>query len=92
MGVTLIGPLFWYLFIKPHDYVVRFKTKLSPAEKSRLQAGKITKGLRAIYNGNYITSDRAWHVLLEYAEENKTSITKNYWKFSTPTRIWAVMN
>ncbi len=27
---TLLGSLVWYLFIKPHDYVVRFKIKTSP--------------------------------------------------------------
>jgi effector-binding domain-containing protein len=26
--------------------------------------------LRAVYNGNYITSDRAWYALLDYAEKN----------------------
>lgn len=35
---------------------------------------KIKKGLRAVYNGNYITSDRAWYRLLEYAKENDISI------------------
>ena len=28
------------------------------------------KSLKAIYNGNYITSDRAWYALLDYAEAN----------------------
>ncbi|WP_281541415.1 AraC family transcriptional regulator [Maribacter aestuarii] len=28
------------------------------------------KALKAIYNGNYITSDRAWYALLDYAEKN----------------------
>ena len=30
-----------------------------------------TKALKAIYNGNYITSDRAWYSLMNYAEKNK---------------------
>lgn len=32
--------------------------------------------LRAVYNGNYITSDRAWYALLDYAEKNKIDIKK----------------
>jgi len=32
------------------------------------------KSLKAIYNGNYITSDRAWYTLLEYAEKNKIAV------------------
>lgn len=31
---------------------------------------KEQKVLKATYNGNYITSDRAWYVLLNYAESN----------------------
>lgn len=33
------------------------------------------KGLKAIYNGNYITSDRAWYKLIDYAEKNDLTIT-----------------
>lgn len=29
-----------------------------------------TKAIKAIYNGNYITSDRAWYALLYYAEKH----------------------
>lgn len=29
-----------------------------------------TKAIKATYNGNYITSDRAWYALLHYAEKN----------------------
>jgi len=32
------------------------------------------KAIKAIYNGNYITSDRAWYHLLEYANKNDISI------------------
>lgn len=31
--------------------------------------------LMAIYNGNYITSDRAWYALLDYAEKNDIEVT-----------------
>ncbi|WP_375587684.1 GyrI-like domain-containing protein [Flagellimonas aurea] len=30
--------------------------------------------LKAVYHGNYITSDRAWYALLDYAKENNISI------------------
>lgn len=33
------------------------------------------KALKAIYNGNYITSDRAWYALLDYAKRNNIKIT-----------------
>ena len=33
------------------------------------------KALMAEYNGNYITSDRAWYALLDYAEKNKLGVT-----------------
>ncbi len=35
---------------------------------------KGTKALKAIYNGNYITSDRAWYALLDYANQNNISV------------------
>ena len=36
---------------------------------------KQQKALKAIYNGNYITSDRAWYALLDYAKRNNIKIT-----------------
>ncbi|WP_297706446.1 AraC family transcriptional regulator [uncultured Eudoraea sp.] len=33
------------------------------------------KALMAIYNGNYITSDRAWYALLDYADKNDIQVT-----------------
>lgn len=30
--------------------------------------------IKAVYNGNYITSDRAWYALLDYAEKNNIEI------------------
>tara|TARA_R110002051_G_scaffold143507_6_gene216508 strand:- start:20036 stop:20935 length:900 start_codon:yes stop_codon:yes gene_type:complete len=32
------------------------------------------KSLKAIYNGNYITSDRAWYALLDYAEKKDIKV------------------
>jgi effector-binding domain-containing protein len=33
------------------------------------------KGIKAVYNGNYITSDRAWYALLDYARKNDMATT-----------------
>lgn len=37
---------------------------------------KRTKALKAIYNGNYITSDRAWYALLDFAAKNNIAVEK----------------
>jgi effector-binding domain-containing protein len=34
------------------------------------------KSLKAIYNGNYMTSDRAWYTLLDYAKKNAIQVDK----------------
>ncbi|MEP2279337.1 AraC family transcriptional regulator [Maribacter sp.] len=34
------------------------------------------KSLKAIYNGNYMTSDRAWYTLLDYAKEKNIDVDK----------------
>ncbi|MEJ1223213.1 AraC family transcriptional regulator [Sediminicola sp. 1XM1-17] len=36
---------------------------------------KSRKALKAIYNGNYITSDRAWYALLDYAKSKDIEVT-----------------
>ncbi|WP_405222228.1 GyrI-like domain-containing protein [Dokdonia sp. Asnod1-B02] len=33
-----------------------------------------TRAIKAIYNGNYITSDRAWYALLNYAKSNNINV------------------
>lgn len=35
---------------------------------------KEQKAIKAIYNGNYITSDRAWYALLNYAKRNNIEV------------------
>lgn len=40
----------------------------------QFKQGNQHKAIKAIYNGNYITSDRAWYHLLEYAEKNNIAI------------------
>ncbi len=37
---------------------------------------KAKKTIKAIYNGNYITSDRAWYALIDYAKKNDIEIEK----------------
>lgn len=32
------------------------------------------KSLKALYNGNYINSDKAWYALLDYAEKNNVNV------------------
>tara|TARA_R110002074_G_scaffold208401_2_gene377007 strand:- start:9492 stop:10391 length:900 start_codon:yes stop_codon:yes gene_type:complete len=34
------------------------------------------KSLKAIYNGNYMTSERAWYTLLDYAKKNAIEVDK----------------
>lgn len=34
------------------------------------------EAIKAIYNGNYITSDRAWYALMTYAEKNQLNLIK----------------
>lgn len=36
---------------------------------------KPVRAIKAIYNGNYITSDRAWYAILDYAEKNNIEIS-----------------
>jgi len=38
---------------------------------------KPTKALKAVYNGNYITSDRGWFALHEYAKRHNITIDNN---------------
>lgn len=35
------------------------------------------KALRAVYNGNYITSDRGWYKLLDYAKKTEVEVLQN---------------
>ncbi|WP_318343578.1 GyrI-like domain-containing protein [Flagellimonas baculiformis] len=35
------------------------------------------RSLKAIYNGNYITSDRAWYALQDYAKKNNIAVENN---------------
>jgi len=35
------------------------------------------KVIKATYNGNYITSDRAWYSLLQYAKNNNLEVSQH---------------
>ncbi len=37
---------------------------------------KERKAIKAIYNGNYLTSDRAWYALVDYANKNAIEVSK----------------
>lgn len=45
-----------------------------PSIKFKKLDGK--KSIKATYHGNYISSDRAWYALLDYAEQNSIEIDK----------------
>jgi effector-binding domain-containing protein len=59
---------FCYPIIKndslPHHDLIKYKEL------------KGKKALKAVYNGNYITSDRAWYALIDYANKNNIEIEK----------------
>ena len=44
-------------------------------DKAKKQQESV-KALKATYNGNYITSDRAWYALLEHAERNAIKVSE----------------
>ncbi|WP_405412559.1 AraC family transcriptional regulator [Maribacter sp. Asnod1-A12] len=51
------------------------KTDSLPAIKDLIYKEFIgVKSLKAIYNGNYMTSDRAWYTLLDYAKEKNITV------------------
>ena len=58
-------------------YPIKSKENLPTDTDIRYKTIKATKGLKAIYNGNYITSDRAWYALLRYAKENNIDVIPN---------------
>ena len=39
------------------------------------------KALKSIYNGNYITSDRAWYAMLRYAKKNNLQLLETPFEF-----------
>lgn len=70
----------WNLNKNTIDFRFCFPVKLNdslPIDKFiKFDVLKPTKALKAIYNGNYITSDRGWFALLEYAKRHDIVIEK----------------
>jgi len=61
-----------------YDFCIPIK-KMQPLPKdSKIKYKNVSakKALKAIYNGNYITSDRAWYALLNYAKTNTIAIDR----------------
>jgi len=57
---------FCYPIIKPDS--------LPELNEIRFKQIEARKAIKSIYNGNYITSDRAWYTLLKYAEKNNLEV------------------
>ncbi|UII78182.1 GyrI-like domain-containing protein [Flagellimonas sp. CMM7] len=55
-------------------YPIRKSDSLPKNDEIRYKDFKGVKGIKAIYNGNYITSDRAWYKLLDYAQKNDIEV------------------
>lgn len=63
-------------------YPIRKSDSLPKNDEIRYKDFKGVKAIKAIYNGNYITSDRAWYKLLDYAQKNNIEVVK------TPVEIF----
>lgn len=51
-------------------FPINYSDKLPPASDIKFKYSKEISGLKAIFNGNYRLSDRAWYELLDHAERN----------------------
>ncbi|KQC30995.1 GyrI-like domain-containing protein [Flagellimonas eckloniae] len=63
-------------------YPIIKKDSLPFNKEIKYKEFKGIKALKAIYNGNYITSDRAWYKLLDHAKNNDIEV------ISTPVEIF----
>ncbi|MGI9532324.1 AraC family transcriptional regulator [Lutimonas sp.] len=61
-----------------YDFCYPIKNKEDRFDHSLIHFREVTprKALKAIYNGNYITSDRAWYALVDYAAAQNITIDK----------------
>ena len=55
-------------------YPIIKKDTLPNHPKIKYKEIKGGRAIKARYNGNYITSDRAWYALIDYAEKNKIQL------------------
>lgn len=58
-------------------YPIKKSDSLPEHKEIKFKEIKKRKTLKAIYNGNYITSDRAWYKLLDYALKNDIRVDSN---------------
>ncbi|GMN09877.1 hypothetical protein MTsPCn9_19200 [Croceitalea sp. MTPC9] len=57
-------------------YPVKLSDSMPKHKEIKFKKFEGGKYLKAIYNGNYITSDRAWYRLLEYAKQNDIQVKR----------------
>ena len=57
-------------------YPIKPKELLPSINELQYKKLEAKKGIKAIYNGNYITSDRAWYALLHYAQKNGIEVVE----------------
>lgn len=55
-------------------YPIKFSDSIPKHKEIKCKKFEGGKFLKAIYNGNYITSDRAWYRLMEYAKQNDIKV------------------
>ncbi|HDZ13952.1 hypothetical protein LCGC14_0825380 [marine sediment metagenome] len=73
VAALLIG-LIWYLFLKPHDYVVRFKTKALPGTINQT----IKSWSKSIENAKFLGQENISN--LRYQISFKDSLNTYHWK------------
>ena len=77
-GFPIVEVLEWNKDTDSLTYNFGFPIKkiasLANLGKVKFKSLQPQRGLKAIYNGNYITSDRAWYTLLNYAEKQKINL------------------
>ena len=69
-------------------YPLVYQDSLPESDRIKFKKSEAIQGIKAIYNGNYITSDRAWYALLDYAEKNdiKVSSTPIEYFYNNPNQ------
>jgi effector-binding domain-containing protein len=55
-------------------YPIIKKDSLPQNEKIKYKQFDTRKAIKAIYNGNYMTSDRAWYTIKNYAKNNSIEV------------------
>ena len=56
-------------------YPIVYNDSLPVDNHIKYKKNEAIEGIKAIYNGNYITSDRAWYALLDYAEKKGIDVS-----------------